>query len=655
MESLETASAAQPPAVPTGVTALVEEDQQPAHKILIELIEDLDKRREVMRKVEAVEDIIQASDELKQERIQLWADRLEKHPSTIDRWVRKAMGPDGLASLARATRSDAGQIKGCKRWKQSVEYWTEFILKTYNDGVKAKLGMTRSLVNNQLKGHAELDLGLKQGEYPSHMFVYNILDPLIEKKNRKVRNPGQGPGIIIKVTTGKKDGKWVEEDIEVIRSNQVWQIDHTRLDNLLTDESGGLAGSVWITAVIDSWSGCVMGYHLSFGSAGSHEVALALRHAILQKHCEPEYQLRHEWEVCGLPEYIVTDRAKEFRSAHLKHIASDLNIKLRLRLYTEQGGIVERLFLAIKTEFSALVLGFKGGSLKERPEHPEKYACVVYEDYARWLVQYLVDHHNQHLYPRVANQTRLMRWWAGLPDLKPRMPVSERELDLCLMKTLKRNVEERGCVNFEKLVYTASLSRDVEGHWRYNKSANFLKDYEGKKVIIRYNPTNIIYVLVYTLEENGQPSKFLGTIRARDLEEERLSLKEWEDRKRKMREEGKAIDQTSILAQQRDLFNTSIKQAKTLRQRRKTENNRLTKQSEHSDKVVQLFPPEAPPSEVEPESKDVRGITEPPTSEALYEPLPAEDLQSTQETPKIQIQPALYVVSDWNEFVEEGW
>jgi len=105
-----------------------------------------------------------------------------------------------------------------------------------------------------------------------------------------------------------------------------------------------------------------------------------------------------------------TDRAKEFKAAHLKHIASDLNIKLRLRLYTEQGGIVERLFLELKTEFAALILGFKGGSLKERPEHPEKYACVVYEDYVRKIVRHFVDHHNQHLYPRVPNQTRLMRW-----------------------------------------------------------------------------------------------------------------------------------------------------------------------------------------------------------------------------------------------------
>lgn len=74
----------------------------------------------MMRRIEAVEDINQASDEYKQEKIRLWADRLEKHPPTIERYVRKANGPDGLAALVRTTRSDTGQIKGSKRWKHSV-------------------------------------------------------------------------------------------------------------------------------------------------------------------------------------------------------------------------------------------------------------------------------------------------------------------------------------------------------------------------------------------------------------------------------------------------------------------------------------------------------------------------------------------------------
>ncbi|HLO88280.1 MAG TPA: hypothetical protein VK203_25200, partial [Nostocaceae cyanobacterium] len=70
----------------------------------------------------------------------------------------------------------------------------------------------------------------------------------------------------------------------------------------------------------------------------------------------------------------------------------DLDFKMRLRLYTQQGGVIERLFLELKTEFAALVPGFKGGSLQERPEHPEKKACITYEEYDRKLVRHFVDH-----------------------------------------------------------------------------------------------------------------------------------------------------------------------------------------------------------------------------------------------------------------------
>jgi putative transposase len=358
----------------------------------------------------------------------------------------------------------------------------------------------------------------------------------------------------------------------------------------------------------------------------------------LQKHYGSEYNLQNKWEVYGLPEYIVTDRAKEFKSAHLRHVAADLGFKMRLRLYTEQGGVVERLFLELKTEFAALMLGFKGGSLKERPANPEKKACVVYEEYDRKLVRHFVDHHNQHLYPRVKNQTRLQRWQAGLLGGKSKMLNNERELDICLMKEAKRKVQERGSIEFEGLVYTASLSRDDEGYWRHDKKANFLEEYEGYQVTLRYNPSNIVYILIYTREKNGQPSKYLGTIRARDLEEERLSLKEWEDRKKKIRDEGRAIDQSSILAQQRDLYTSTIEQAKTLKGRRKTEQRRIARNSTHA-KVVELHPDDAS-----------KGKKKGKTVTSAIASSPAESVESVYKQPEMPVKPALFVVPDWDEF-----
>ncbi|MDZ8069698.1 MAG: transposase family protein [Nostoc sp. DedQUE08] len=672
-----------------------EEPKTKEYKILIELIEDLDKKKEVMLKVEAIEDILQASDEVKEERIQSWAEKLEKHPRTIKRWLAK-VEKEGLAAIARAVRSDAGQFQSFKHWKNDVNYWVEFIQNCYKKAKKAGLGITPNLVYNQVCSHAELKLGLKKREYPSHMFVYKVLNPIIEKKNQKVRNPGQGPGIIIKVTDcKKKDGKSVEEDIVVIRSNQVWQIDHTPLDNLLVDANGLLAGCVWITAVIDTWSSCVMGYHIGFESPGSYQVALALRHAIWHKHYGPEYNLKEHWKACGLPEYIVTDRAKEFKSAHLTHIATDLGgIKLRLRRYTQQGGVIERLFLQLKTEFAALIIGYKGGNLQERPKNAEKKACVSFEEYEKLLVQHFLAHSTQHFY-KGTSQVLIDRWLTGLPNYKPKLPDNERELDICLMKQTKRKVQEYGTIEFNGLKYTASLIKDDDGHWRFDQKANFLKPYEGKEVALRYNPSNIVYLLIYTREKNGQPSKYLGTIRARDLDKERLSLKELQDRKNQIREDCKKVDQTSILAQQRDLLAFSLDKAKTLRGRRKTEQFRITSESNHGN-VVQMHPEnsdkkieESRKQEAEnrrnelqedaapPDLKPVNsiGVLNPSSFSLQQETednsIPSTSLNKTispaldSSSPKvveskykqneISVKPALFVVSDWDEFMENNW
>ena len=134
-----------------------EREKLPEHKILIELIEDLDEKQDEMRKVEAIEDILQTDAESRQAKIQLWADRLEKHPRTIKRWPEK-VDKESLASIARATRADAGRLKGCKQWKHDVDYWVKFITNTYIQGKQVSLGMTPNLVNGQVKGHAEVEM-----------------------------------------------------------------------------------------------------------------------------------------------------------------------------------------------------------------------------------------------------------------------------------------------------------------------------------------------------------------------------------------------------------------------------------------------------------------------------------------------------------------
>ena len=182
--------------------------------------------------------------------------------------------------------------------------------------------------------------GLKEGEFPSHVTVYKVLKPFLNKT--KLRHPGQGFKQFIQTIDGQ---------LEITHSNQIFQCDHTDLDVLLVDMEGNEIGRPFITTVIESNSGCIVGFHISFKKPGSHEVALALRHAFLPKEYGEEYKLQQEWKVSGIPQYFITDRAQEFKSNHLKQIAAQLGIELRLRAYPQQGGLVERPFGTINTEF----------------------------------------------------------------------------------------------------------------------------------------------------------------------------------------------------------------------------------------------------------------------------------------------------------------
>ncbi len=656
----------------------------PQERLILEsLLEYLDDRAKVMQRVQAVEDISQASEHQRTAKIKLWAARLEVHPRTVTRLLER-VEQEGLASLVRFTRIDAGEKRGSKQWQgKSVAEWTDFILTTYQRGNKSGRRMNRSQTFNQVKAHAVMELGLAEGEYPSIGFVYGVLNPLVAQKKEK-RNPGQGPGIVIK--TIDKDN--VREDIVVERSNQVWQIDHTKLDNLLVDADDNIVGCVWITSVIDSYSSCIMGYYLSFMSAGSHEVALALRHAILPKQYGAEYELQKEWEVCGLPEYIVTDRAKEFKSGHLQRVAMELGFKWRLRLHKEQGGIVESSFRRVKDEFSSLLPGYKGGTIEERPENAEKYACIIYEEYDRKLVRHFVDHANQHLYPRTKTQTCLNRWWSGIPGGEPRRIEDERKLDVCLMKEKERTIQKYGCVVFENLIYSAGFQRDEQGYQRYDKNIDFLAEYNGK-VTVRYDPSNIVRILVYTLEQDGQPSKYLGVIRSRDLTEDRLSLREWKEREKQIRKEGKAIDQTSILAQQRDLNNFADEKVKEMNrkkrgkgkaktiQKRRDEHQRIVVQTPDRNelgKALSAFEGANETEDVdrlliaEVEARDASTIL-PIDTEIISVPLQAEVNQSREEdrsavmeklkqltTPaQRMIQPALLVISSSDSVNDDDW
>jgi putative transposase len=567
---------------------------------------------------------------------------LGKSTRTIRRMLER-VEQEGVATLA-VGRKDKGQFRISKQWH-------DFILKLHQWGnregsrinhnqifgyLKALASQGEKLqqkkYDEQFKGYSQVREDLILGKYPSHVTVYKVINSYLEEKHNTVRHPGSPiEGQIIQTTEGI---------LEITHSNQIWQIDHTRLDILLIDEEDKkVVGRPYITLVMDSYSGCVTGFYLGFEPAGSHEVGLALRHAILPKHYEREYELQETWQICGIPEYMVTDRAKEFKSEHLKQISLQLGFTRRLRAFPQAGGLIESIFDKINKEVLSLYGGYTGSSVEERPPEAERTACLTLDKLEKILVKYFVDHYNHHDYPRVKNQKRISRWKSSFLLEEPEL-LDERELDICLMKVAYRNVEKYGSVNFLGWIYQGDC----------------LLNYEGKQVSLRYDKRNITTILAYTRPINGEPGEFIGVIQARDCERERMSLAELNYIKKKLRNEGKEVDNSSILNERLSIFEDVEQNRKERRRQRRKKAQQKHEVKSNNSQVVELFPENATSEEITTSSENLISTFD-PDSQNVVDSIDKQVKQSkpdTNQTAKAKRRPKVGV-KDWNQFMRDNW
>ncbi len=622
---------------------------------------------EAEQKLKALEPILQASN--KQQRSQAIAkaaETLGKSPRTIRRMLAK-IANEGIATIT-AGRQDKGQYRISQQWR-------DFIIKLYKWGRKEGARQNISQIYNALmalatqgetlrtdikkkdgfakllKPYPEVLEDLIVGKYPSHVTVYKVInDELDRKKKSKARHPGADIDHQIVQT--------IDENLHITHSNQIWQADHTKLDIFIIEKTEhehsapkseiirdrkGEPIRPFLTVIIDSYSGCLMGYYLGFVAANSHRVALALRHAILPKQVKVKYGLQHEWEQHGIPEYLVTDRAKEFKSNHAQLIASQLGFQWKLRAFPSAGGLVETVFNQTNNEILKNLPGYTGSTVQERDKNAETHACMTFEELEKELVQYFVDHYNQHHYPKTKIepqfqiQRRTERWHSGL--IRGIDIVDQRTLDICLLKQTHRKVQKYGTIQFENLIYQGDC----------------LTDFIGKEISLRYDPRNIVTLLAYTAAKKGETSAFIGIIKARYFEQEQMTFDELKWIVQKLRKQSKDTDNISILNERYNHLNFLAQKRHEKRKRRKTAQHKRDKATNQST-LTEIFPqnmpqPELDSGKVVEEAIASAKIGRKCRKKVITQPLPPKP------NPRLRRRNSAIItkIQDWHEYKKNNW
>lgn len=509
-------------------------------------------------------------------RQQMVAQKLGITVRSVRRLVRR-LREEKIVGVLRRSRSDRGDSR-------ISEEWQKFILKTYREGNRSSRQISPAQVAVRVKVRAQ-ELGME--EYPSHMTVYRILNPLINQGQRQKRSLGwRGDCLVLKTREGL--------EIPVEWSNQVWQVDHTLADVLVVDQTGTLLGRPWLSIVVDTYSRCIMGMHLGFDPPSAQLVCLALRHGILPKQYPATYKLQQDWGTYGLPQYLYTDGGKDFRSQHIEQVATELGIVLQLRRKPSDGGIVERPFGTFNREFFSTIPEYTSSDVPTRSPKAESDACLTLLQLEQLLVRYIVDRYNQKIDARMGNQSRIGRWEAG--RIAQLALLGERELDICLMRRDQRTVYRNGYIQLANLTY----------------QGEHLAGYAGESVIIRYNPRDITTIFVYQLREGKEV--FLTRAHAQGLETETLSYAEAKSLSRSLREEGKAVSNRSILEEVRDRDATIETIQRQKQQKAKASNKSMSKSISKAKEEAQSCS-----SEMQTEISAESTLIEPVADETLNE------------------------------------
>lgn len=282
----------------------------------------------------------------------------------------------------------------------------------------------------------------------------------------------------------------------VDRALEVVQIDHTRVDAIVVDETHRLPiGRPWLTLAIDVATRVATGFYVSLEAPSSTSVALCLAQAVLPK--EPWLRARAltcAWPVWGMPRAVHADNGADFTSTALRRGCDEHDIALILRPVAtpHYGGHIERLIGTIMGRVH-LLPGTTGSNSLDKGAYPaEAESALTMAELERWLAIEICEHYHRRVHrglrrsPLAAWQDALRQAGSGLGAL----PDRPEEFVLSFLPFEHRTLRRDGLHLFNIRYWDPVLPAVVR---------------PGESVLVRYDPRNLSKIYVMAPDDSYVP------------------------------------------------------------------------------------------------------------------------------------------------------
>lgn len=255
-------------------------------------------------------------------------------------------------------------------------------------------------------------------------------------------------------------------------ANDMWQMDMTRCDIMVYDPHTDSIYRPRVQAVIDVYSGCIMG--LSFSRKENQDQAdLVLAHALMTK----QGPLAEIWPMRGVARRLYIDNGKTYKSSHFHSIVSNVGMEIihsKPRVSHTRGKI-ECWFGTLHTVERAL-RGYCGENASQRSNLELKCLMdntlawaregknvdprdrlLTLGEYQEIVLKWLVTDYHQTV---VHGKTRLQHWLDTAPA-STRVEFDPVELMLAFATWDDRTVRKDGTVMLDKAAWTTSNGKLV--------------------------------------------------------------------------------------------------------------------------------------------------------------------------------------------------
>lgn len=203
------------------------------------------------------------------------------------------------------------------------------------------------------------------------------------------------------------------------------EIDHTPLD-VLVIENGVLLGRPWLSALIDRYSRCIIGFSLTFHPPSWTSTMMALQHAVMPKeeHLQTLPGINESWDCQGVPDKLFTDGGKDFLSASMRATEAALNMTLvpLPRRRPQLKGKIERWFGKLEHAVIHSLPGTTFSNVLQRKGYKAEEEAIMSLAEVNWVVtKWIVDiyHQEQH---SATGEAPMDRWRRGISICGVKLP-----------------------------------------------------------------------------------------------------------------------------------------------------------------------------------------------------------------------------------------